>query len=101
MAGVLVFTEVKDGKLKKVSREALTIGRKLAESAGGDLTAFANDRTAASDAGKYGVTQLFVADVGEYTTENYTAAVAEAIKQSGASIVLFGGTSNGRVCCFI
>ena len=96
MAGVLVFTEVKDGKLKKVSREALTIGRKLAESAGGDLTAFANDRTAASDAGKYGVTQLFVADVGEYTTETYTAAVAEAIKQSRASIVLFGGTSNGR-----
>ena len=40
MAGVLVVTESKDGKLKKVSREALAIGRKLAEAAGGDLAAF-------------------------------------------------------------
>jgi len=96
MAGVLVFTESKDGKLKKVSREALSIGRKLAEAAGGDLTAFTNDRGVADDAGKYGVKQLFVSSAGDYSTEPYTAAVAEAIKQSGASIVLFGGTSNGR-----
>jgi electron transfer flavoprotein alpha subunit len=31
MAGVLVFIETRDGKIKKVSREALSIGRKLAE----------------------------------------------------------------------
>ncbi len=30
MSGVVVFTEIKDGKLKKASREALSIGRKLA-----------------------------------------------------------------------
>jgi flavin-dependent dehydrogenase len=41
MPGVLVFTEVKDGKLKKVSREALSIGGKLAAAAGGELAAFA------------------------------------------------------------
>ena len=102
MAGVLVFAEVKDGKIKKASREALTIGRKLAEAAGGDLTAFTNDRTIASDAGKYGVKQLFVANAGEYSTESYTSAFAEAIKQSGASIVLLGGTSINRAhrsCC--
>ena len=54
MAGVLVFCEVKDGKIKKVSREALSIGRKLAESAGGDLVAFANDKSVADEAGRYG-----------------------------------------------
>ena len=48
MAGVLVFTEIKDGKLKKASREALSIGRKLAEAAGGDLVAFASDAAAAA-----------------------------------------------------
>ena len=64
MAGVLVFTESKDGKLKKVSREALTIGRKLAEAAGGDLIAFATDKTAAGDAGKYGAKKVYVADAG-------------------------------------
>ena len=96
MANVLVFTEVKDGKLKKVSREALTIGRKLAEAAGGDVAAFANDRSAVGDAGKAGAKKLYVANVGDYLTETYATAVVEAIKQSQASIVLFGGTSNGR-----
>src|SRR5437870_435023 len=36
MPGVLVFTEVQNGKLRKTSREALSIGRKLAAAAGGD-----------------------------------------------------------------
>jgi len=88
MAGVLVVTESKDGKLKKVSREALTIGRKL-----GEVSAFATDRAVAKDTG---AKMVYVADLGGYSTETYTAAVVEAIKQSGASIVLFGGTSNGR-----
>ena len=34
---VLVFCELKDGKLKKTSREALAIGRSLARSSGGEL----------------------------------------------------------------
>jgi electron transfer flavoprotein alpha subunit len=96
MVSVLVFTESKDGKLKKVSREALSIGRKIAEAADGDLCAFTNDRSLASDAGKYGAKTIYVTSAGDYATEPYTAAVAEAIKQSGASVVLFGGTSNGR-----
>jgi electron transfer flavoprotein alpha subunit len=96
MAGVLVVTESKDGKLKKVAREALTIGRKLAEAAGGDLVAFATDKSVADDAGKYGAKKLYVADAGAYNTEQYTAAVEAAIKEAQPSIVLLGGTSNGR-----
>jgi electron transfer flavoprotein alpha subunit len=95
MPGVLVFCEVQDGKLKKASREALSIGRKLAEAAGGDLTAFASDKSAADDAGRYGAKKLFVAGDG-YNTETYTAAMQEAIAQASPAIVLFGGTSNGR-----
>jgi electron transfer flavoprotein alpha subunit len=96
MAGVLVFTESKDGKLKKVSREALSIGRKLAEAAGGELAAFSVERGAADEAGKYGAKKLYVADAAAYNTEEYTAALAAAIQQAEPSIVLFGGTSNGR-----
>jgi len=96
MPGVLVFCEVQDGKLKKASREALSIGRKLAEAAGGDLTAFASDKSAADDAGRYGAKKLFVAGGGGYNTETYTAAMQAAIAQASPSIVLFGGTSNGR-----
>lgn len=67
MAGVLVFCEVKDGKLKKASREALTIGRKLAEKAGGELSAFvagSSAAAAAAEAGRYGAKKLYAAASG-------------------------------------
>jgi electron transfer flavoprotein alpha subunit len=96
MAGVLVFTEIKDGKLKKASREALSIGRKLAEAAGGELVAFASDAAVAEEAGRYGAKKLYVTGVGEYATEPYTTALAQAVSDVQPSIVLFAGTSNGR-----
>ena len=96
MPGVLVFTEIKDGKLKKASREALSIGRKLAEAAGGDLVAFASDAAAAEEAGRYGAKKVYVAAVPAYTTEAYTAAVVQVVKDVQPAVLLFAGTSNGR-----
>src|SRR5438105_4415049 len=93
MAGVLVFCELKEGKLKKASREALSIGRKLGA---GDVAAFATDSTIASGAGAYGAKKLLVASIGPYETETYTSALEQAIKQMQPSVVLFAGTSNGR-----
>src|ERR1700686_5500883 len=96
MAGVLVFAEVQNGKLRKTSREALSIGRKLAAAAGGDLFAMAGDRAAADDAGRHGAKKLYVAALGAYLTEPYTAALKQVIDQVKPSIVLLPGTSNGR-----
>jgi electron transfer flavoprotein alpha subunit len=96
MAGVLVFAEVANGKLRKASREALSIGRKLAEAAGGELSAFSTDRAAAEEAGRNGAKKLYFVDAGPYATETYAAALQQAIAQAKPSIVLFGGTSNGR-----
>ena len=96
MAGVLVFTESQNGKLRKASREALSIGRKLAEAAGGDLMAFSTDAAAADEAGRYGAKKVFVANAGDYTTEGYAAALVQAVKDAQPSVVLLGGTSNGR-----
>ena len=96
MAGVLVFTEIKNGKLHKTSRETLSIGRRIAEAAGGDLVAFATDAAVAEEVGRYGAKKVFVAAVGDYTTEGYTAALAQAVKDAQPSVVLLAGTSNGR-----
>lgn len=96
MPGVLVFTEIKDGKLRKASREALSIGRKLAEAAGGDLVAFASDAGVAEEAGRYGVKKLYVTGAGHYSTEPYTAALAQVVSDVQPSVVLFAGMSNGR-----
>lgn len=96
MSGVLVFTEIKDGKLRKASREALSIGRKLAEAGGGDLVAFANDAAVAEDAGRYGAKKLYVFAASDYLTEPYTAALAQVVSDVQPSVVLFAGSSNGR-----
>ncbi|HUR81034.1 MAG TPA: electron transfer flavoprotein subunit alpha/FixB family protein [Thermoanaerobaculia bacterium] len=96
MAGVLVFTESKDGKLKKTSREAISIGRKLAEAAGGDCVAFASDAATAEEAGKFGAKKIYVAALPGYTTEAFTSALEQVVKDVQPSIVLLPGTSNGR-----
>lgn len=102
MAGVLVFCETKDGKLKKVSREALSIGSKLAAKTGGEVTAFAagsNAAAVAAEAGSYGAKKLYAAAseaLDAYTTEQYAAALKHVIDESKPSVVLFGATSNGR-----
>ena len=88
MAGVLVFLETKDGKIKKVSREALSIARKLNA---GDVIAFAAERVDVS-----GATKLYVADLGPYLPESYAAAMKQVIDDAKPSVVLFGGSSNGR-----
>ena len=102
MPGVLVFCEVKEGKLKKASREALSIGRKLASAAGGDCVAIAAGSGAAAvaaEAGKFGAKKLLTATNGAldaYGAESYAGALDAAVKQVQPSVLLFGGTSNGR-----
>ena len=76
MAGILVYCELKDGKLKKTSREALAIARKLSSAVGGDVAAVAVD--------------------GPYTTETHAAALEAAVKERTPSVLLFPGTANGR-----
>ena len=96
MAGILVFLEAKDGKIKKVSREALSIARKLAGAAGGDVIGFASDRAVADEAGRYGAKKIHVANIGPYLTETYAAAMKQVADDVQPSGILFGGSSNGR-----
>ncbi|HVS32762.1 MAG TPA: electron transfer flavoprotein subunit alpha/FixB family protein, partial [Thermoanaerobaculia bacterium] len=96
MAGVLVFCEVKDGKLKKTSREALAVGGRIAGSTGGDLLAFAGEAGVAAEAGKHGAKKLYVAAAGPYLTETYTGALAQVVNDTQPAVILLPGTSNGR-----
>src|SRR5205823_2245069 len=88
VAGVLVLLETKDGRIKKVSREALSIARKLGA---GDVIAFAGERVDVT-----GVTKLYVANLGPYLPETYAAAMKQIIDDAQPSVVLLGGSSNGR-----
>jgi electron transfer flavoprotein alpha subunit len=92
MTVVLVFIESREGRIRKPSLEALSIGRKLGE----EVAGFTTDRAVAEEAGRHGVKRLYVSNAGAYATEPYTAAMQQAVEQSKAQVVLLGGTSNGR-----
>jgi electron transfer flavoprotein alpha subunit len=100
MPGILVVGELKDGKLKKGTREALSIARKLGQKTGGDVAVFLagpGASQAASDAG--GATKVYLvedASLGQYSTEGYTAALQQVIDQAQPTVLLIPGTSNGR-----
>jgi electron transfer flavoprotein alpha subunit len=102
MPDVLVFCEVREGKLRKASREALSIGRKLASQASGSLLGFVAGSTAQSvvpELGKFEASKVLVASdasLDQYLSEPYADALKSAIDHARPAILLFGGTSNGR-----
>ncbi len=102
MSDILVFIEQRDGKIRKASLEALTLGRTLAGKTGGSLGAC----VAGSGVGgfvpeiaAYGAAKVFVADAPElaaYSSEGYTAALDAAIAAFRPSILLVSATTAGK-----
>ncbi len=102
MSNVLVFIEQRDGKIRKASLEALTLGRTLAGKTGGALgAAIAGSGVAglASELAAYGAAKVFVADAPElaaYSCEGYTAALDAAVTAFSPSILLVSATMMGK-----
>jgi electron transfer flavoprotein alpha subunit len=98
---VLVFLEQRDNKLKNSALEALTLARKLADSAN-DVSAILIGEGISPLVEKikgYGASKVYLADhsaLGGYNALNYCAALQEAIVQSGAELVLAPATPMGR-----
>ena len=102
MSNVLVFIEQRDGKIRKASLEALTLGRTLAGKTGGTLGAC----VAGSGIGglvpelaAYGAAKVFLADAPElaaYSCEGYTAALDAAVAAFSPSILLVSATTMGK-----
>lgn len=97
-SGVLVYAEVKDGKLAGVAREALGIGTRLAKTAGGSVSAvvlgkntqaFGNELIAAGADTVYTVEN---ADLATYQPDAYLQVIQEAIKKAAPKVVLMGQT---------
>jgi electron transfer flavoprotein alpha subunit len=102
MSNVLVFVEQRDGKVRKASLEALTLGRALAAKTGGQLGAClagSGISGLAPELGAYGAAKVFVADAAElasYSCEGYTAALDAAVAAFGPSILLVSATVMGK-----
>lgn len=100
--GILVFAEVKDGKVKNVAFEMLSASRKIAAQTGDELAAVLIGKGVAGLAGslaEYGADKIYVAEddqLAQYTTDAYSKVLADLIKETDPATVLFGCTVLGR-----
>jgi electron transfer flavoprotein alpha subunit len=99
---VLAVAEQRDGVFRKVTYEALSEGKRIAESMGTELVALvlgSNIENAAGELGKYGAEKILVAEheaLAEYLTDQYTKVVAEAIEKEDPAVVILGASTQGK-----
>lgn len=99
---IWVFAETKDGKVRKVGYELLGKAQQLASKSGGKVVAVLighNVSSLASELAHYGADKVLVVDapnLSQYTTEGYTKAFVDLVKEHGAATILTGTTFNGK-----
>ena len=96
---VLIFVEVAEGQIKKSSWEAIAYGAKVAEQVGGKATALVvgpAEADALAQAGALGAHQVWHANQSELAQPMslpYSQVVLEAVKKSGAQVVVAAKSS--------
>ncbi|GBC62975.1 electron transfer flavoprotein subunit alpha [Desulfonema ishimotonii] len=99
---VLVITEQRDGAFRKVSYEALSEGKRVADALGVSLTAVVlgdGVEGIAAEAGKYGAEKILVADapeLREYTVDACTNVLAAIIEKEGPAAIIMGASVQGK-----
>lgn len=99
---VLVYIEVRDGKIKKSSLEVLSEGKRRGEDLSLETAAVlvgAGLDGLAAEAGRYGADKVYVLNNPEltaYTPSGYTAALAELAAEIKPEIILFAAGSMGK-----
>lgn len=100
--GVFVFVQQMDQIINGVSYELIGKAKELAADLSTDVTAvlLGHDvKALTKDLATYGADRIIVVDdpaLKEYTTEPYTHAMHEVIKQYKPEVVLYGATAVGR-----
>jgi len=100
--GVFAITEQRDGVFRKVSFEAVSEGRRIADGLGADLCAVVVGSGIEGIAGelqKYGPDKILVADdpgLADYTTSAYTNVIADLIRSTDAAVVVLGASAQGK-----
>ncbi len=96
---ILIFTEVADGAIKKSSLEAIFYGSKVAEMLGTSAVALAIGKADASElskAGSFGASKVLHANDSKLNAANsmaYATVLAEAVKTTGATVVVSAKSS--------
>jgi electron transfer flavoprotein alpha subunit len=100
--GVFAITEQRDGELRKVSFEAVSEGRRVADGLGTGLTAVvlgSGIDGLAEELKKYGPDKILVGDdpaLADYTTDAYTNVLADFIQSSDPAVIITGASAQGK-----
>lgn len=98
---ILVISEIRDGKLKKVSLEAIGAAKAVAAKAGGSVSALmiAGNDDAAKQLASHGASAVYSAESDQlkaYSTEAYAHVAAGLIREKGFKLILCGATNLGK-----
>ncbi|MDP8229073.1 MAG: electron transfer flavoprotein subunit alpha/FixB family protein [Candidatus Electryoneaceae bacterium] len=99
---ILVYIEIREGKIRTSSFEAVSAARKLADTASGKVTVLlAGDSLdpLADKVEQFGPDQILLAehpDLDGYTPEGHRQAMLSAVKETGAQLVMMSATALGR-----
>jgi electron transfer flavoprotein alpha subunit len=102
MSKVLVFAEQRQGELKKIAFENLTLANQLGNSLSAELIAvlIGDNVTSLGEAlGKYGASKVITCQnpaFSLYQPDAYAKILADIIKEEGATIVIMGATLMGK-----
>jgi electron transfer flavoprotein alpha subunit len=100
--GVMVFSDVKEGKLASIAAEGLGAGRKLADDLGQELSAVlvgSGVSSSVQEAVASGADKVYVVDdplLKDYQTDSYVAVMEKVVKQAMPQIIIMGQTDVGR-----
>ncbi len=99
---ILIFAEIRDGVIKRISREIATAAEEIAEATGGkvhaalvgnEVDALFNEAKGLATGNVYTVKYPLLEN---YSTQAYTDAMEAVIKEAEAGFVLFGATAMGK-----
>ena len=102
MSKILVFAEQRDGELKKIAFENLSLGKKLSTDLGLEMIAVLignNISGLGEQLGKYGASKVIACQndaLGLYQAEAYAKILSEVVKDQKASIIIMGSTLMGK-----
>ena len=100
--GVLVYCELKEGKLAPISTEGLGIGKELAGALGEELAAVIIGNSigdVAQEAVAYGADKVYAVDsdsLENYQADSYLQAMEKVLAEISPQIIIFGQTDVGR-----
>lgn len=99
---ILVFAEIRDGNLKKVTRELVTAAKELASKTGGTVhiaTLGNSIDDAVAEAASYADGKVYAVRspvLENYSTQGYTSGMEAICKEVDPTIVLFPATAMGK-----